>query len=163
MVRNRDGWIAVALLVIAGLWYLPTIDLATFEGDGVPGPGFAPRVLIAAIALLSLLLLAGSLRRRAAAAPGDGGEKGGGAPADRAPDEFPAALLVLGGLLAYTWLLERTGFLLTTAAGLTGVLVWQLGRARWKQAVIGAALITGGVWFVFDFLLQTSLPAGRLF
>lgn len=163
MARDRDRWIAVALLVIAGLWYLPTIELATFEEGGVPGPGFAPRVLIAAIALLSLVLLAGSFRRRPAAASGDGNGEGDDEPASRAPNELRVALFVLGGLLAYTWLLQRTGFPLTTALGLAIVLTWQLGRARWKQAVIGAAIITGTVWFVFDFLLQTSLPTGRLF
>ncbi|MBE0620723.1 MAG: tripartite tricarboxylate transporter TctB family protein [Burkholderiales bacterium] len=83
----------------------------------------------------------------------------------RSPTQWPPAHVlrrILGMflvILAYAWLFDRLGFVLSTF-----LMTIPLARAfgsTWMQAVAGALGMSLSFYFIFDRLLDVALPAGR--
>jgi putative tricarboxylic transport membrane protein len=70
-------------------------------------------------------------------------------------------LLVLAALVAYAWLLERLGFLLTTTLVLI-FLFKAVEPQRWSVAIAGGVVSTLVAWAVFRLWLGAQLPSGIL-
>jgi len=70
-----------------------------------------------------------------------------------------AGLLVL--LVAYTLLLPRAGFLLTTPV-LLGAVIWLLGLRSWASLVGTALGVTAVLYVFFGRFLHVLLPMGPL-
>ncbi|MBM3568019.1 MAG: tripartite tricarboxylate transporter TctB family protein [Alphaproteobacteria bacterium] len=141
--RGRAILGGLSLIVLAALSYWSAADLPV-GSLRQPGPGFLPRVLAAALAVLAALH---AWRGQVEAEPGETQQR--------------PVILVLGLMLAWGALLTLLGFLPTTALLLIGLmrLVWQVPAAR--AALYGSAAALG-LWLLFVKLLGVSLPAGLL-
>jgi putative tricarboxylic transport membrane protein len=64
----------------------------------------------------------------------------------------------VASMVLYAELLPIVGFVMTTAA-VAAFLSWQLGSAI-RQAALGGALISGGIYVVFHLVLGLSLARG---
>jgi putative tricarboxylic transport membrane protein len=135
-------WLAAGAFVVhAGR----SLGLGTLRD---PGPGFLLFWVGLCILALAAVVLVNAWRAPAAAGPGF--RLGGG---------HARLLLVLGALVAYAWLLERLGFLLTTALVLV-FLFKAVEPQRWWVAIVGGVLSTLVAWVVFRLWLGAQLPAG---
>ncbi len=85
---------------------------------------------------------------------------------DREPD-WPVgpmrakAAVLLVAFLAYALAFEWLGFPLSTT--LATVAVGRLFGGGWIACVVSGAGLGGGLWFLFDKLLDVTLPLGRAF
>lgn len=70
-------------------------------------------------------------------------------------------LILLGSIVAYTLLIERVGFLLTTLA-LMVLLMRRLG-ASWRATLIASLLGTVLTYVMFAYWLRVPLPPGLLY
>lgn len=113
-----------------------------------PGVGFLPFWLGVLMAILSILLIVTAWLR-----PPDPTKK----------VIFPgrqaviAIVLVLASLAVYILLLEVLGFLVDTmlfAAFLLGVVM----REKWKMTLLIASATSGGLYVIFQLLLEVNLP-----
>lgn len=71
---------------------------------------------------------------------------------------LPGVLLVI----LYAWLLEKAGYLLSTALFMLG---WQkvVERQRWLKTAVIALLSAGVMYSLFSYLLKVFLPTGIWF
>jgi putative tricarboxylic transport membrane protein len=138
---------AVALLALFGFFVFESLRLSLTDALG-PGPGFFPFWLGVLGAALSVILIL-QLRVRPA-------ELGTDSIAfDRAGTRN--VLLVLGGLIAASAMLELAGFRLAMLALIAYVLA-VLGVRRWAAIVLFALAGSFGVYYVFYDLLKVPLP-----
>ncbi len=113
-----------------------------------PGPGFLPLVMALLLVCFSLFVLAKGLL-----APG--GRVGA--------IQWKRQAALVGSVLAYGWVLDFAGFLLSTFG-----LMWLLfglmssGNGRWTRALLYAAATAVAGWFVFFVALKVPFPQGRL-
>lgn len=157
---NRDTWVAIVLLMACGVLLWATFEIR--EPDyGQLSPATWPRVVVAALSVLSFIFLLQSLRR---------GPDTENTDLDR-PRGFVAHLtywhnviwcfgLFLVYLLALPYLGMLIGgalfvFLLLNALG-----GWGPRMLAMHAAIAGVAV--GGVWSLFTFGLGVILPQGEL-
>ena len=138
---------AVALFALFGWFVFESLRLSLTDALG-PGPGFFPFWLGVLGAVLALLLLV-QLRVPRAEALADA------ITFDRAGTRN--VLLVLGGLIAASAMLELAGFRLAMLALIAYVLV-VLGVRRWAAIALFALAGSFGVYYVFYDLLKVPLP-----
>jgi putative tricarboxylic transport membrane protein len=138
-----DRLTGLALLALAVAYGIAASGYQAMIGDPL-GPAVFPIVLAIPLGLLSLYLIVRP---------------------DREPD-WPRGrallkqLLALVAFVAYAYLLEPLGFVLSTFLAVVA-LGWLLGARPWQAGVAGAAIAV--VLFVlFDTLLGLPLPAGGL-
>jgi putative tricarboxylic transport membrane protein len=142
-------------LAAAGVWLaigVFVVHAGRELGLGVlrdPGPGFLLFWVGLTILALTTVVLVTTLR---AASPAGAGRLGAG---------HARLLLVLGALVAYAWLLERLGFLLTATLVLI-FLFKAVEPQRWSVAIAGGVLSTLAAWVVFRLWLGAQLPTGIL-
>jgi putative tricarboxylic transport membrane protein len=83
----------------------------------------------------------------------------------RPPTDWPSApvlrriVAMFLVILAYAWLFDRLGFILSTF--LMAVPLARAFGSRWGQAMIGAVCMSLGFYVLFDRVLDVALPAGR--
>ncbi|MFH1125088.1 MAG: tripartite tricarboxylate transporter TctB family protein [Pseudomonadota bacterium] len=70
-------------------------------------------------------------------------------------------LITLTVLVAYVFILERLGFLLTTTL-LVGFLLRVIEPQRWTVVIAGSLLTASAMYLIFQVLLKTQLPMGIL-
>ena len=143
---TSDRLAAVILFVIGVLYGRQSLMYRGATVADVVGPSAYPLILAILLALLAIALFVESRPRS------EGGTfwKRHGRPT-----------VMVGGLFAYTMLLERLGFLVVTFAYLTLSHLWFGERSVLKAAAV-AAVVTIGLWLVFDRVLSLRLPAGVL-
>lgn len=129
---------AVLLVLAAGAWWL-SHDFTTGFMQPV-GPGVFPRLVSVPLGILSLLLIV---------RPGFN---------ERWPHRAAllrqvGALVLLAGYAAF---LEPWGFLPATLV--TTILLIRLFGAAWTQALVCGALLTVGLYALFEFALGMPLP-----
>jgi len=73
--------------------------------------------------------------------------------------QWRKTLLVLTSLLAYTLLLTRLGFLLSTLFFL-GFLFRAVKPQKWPVVVLGSILITACAYLIFEVWIKSQLPKG---
>jgi len=139
-----------AVLAVAGLLAVNEARRLKFGTVGAPGPGFFPLVLSVSFALVCLVMLAIALTGRVADIPPDGAAPAGAGARGK-------ALLTLGVMFAYAFILEPAGFVLSTAALLL-FFFRALEGQRWSVAVAASVLTSIAVYVVFRMWLQVRLP-----
>jgi putative tricarboxylic transport membrane protein len=147
-VALAAGVVALGAGVLAGSFLLPTSG-----GYAQVGPGVVPRIVGSLIVLAGALLLYEALR---------GGFDGVDEAAESAlPMDWAAFAWVSGGIVSYGVLIERLGFVPSSA--ILFVLVARgFASRRWAlNAVAGLALGTA-VFAIFNYGLGLTLPAGVL-
>lgn len=154
--RTQDILVATILLVLSCVWiWLVTTTIRTGFGGGDIGPRAFPLTLGVALAGLSLLLLV-----RCYLAGGGPAEHSG--EADSPHFNLVPALVVLGEILLYGFLLQKVGFLLATTAIVLFIMLFSL-RLRSLKTIIGVTLgVPVGAWLIFEKLLGIYLANGSL-
>jgi putative tricarboxylic transport membrane protein len=138
-----DRLTGLVLLALAVAYGVTAGGYQAMIGDPM-GPAVFPMALAIALGLLSLYLVVRP---------------------DREPN-WPRGrallkqVLTLVAFVAYAWLLEPLGFLVSTFLAVV-VLGWLLGARLW-QAGAGAIAIAAVLFVLFDTLLGLPLPAGLL-
>ncbi len=138
-------WIALSLFVLIFSYRLG------LRGFHNPGPGLAPFVLGLFLLLISLYVLIHSLlkNRREDRTPGEGQSR----------TNYGKIGFVLAALFAYSFLLERLGFLITT-----WVFLFLLFRAmgnRWITTLVASTSTVLATYLVFTFF-GVRFPPGIL-
>ena len=144
------------MLVLSCVWiWLVTTTIRTGFGDGDIGPRAFPLMLGVVLAGLSVLLM---VRFYLA----------GAGPAEPSQDEdsphfsVVPALVVLGEILLYGFLLQKVGFLLATTAIVLFIMLFSLRRRSLKM-IVGVTLgVPIGAWLIFEKLLGIYLANGSL-
>lgn len=145
---HQDTVAGIALLIVCALVYWLTTGFSeppSMLSQNVP-PTFFPRLVIAAIAVLSISLILAGLRKEAVA-PG----------AINGAVWVTALIVVLAGLAA-----ALIGTLLALAA-LAAVLPVCWGERRWRLIVPVAIGLPAAIYLLFGILLDVRFPAGLLF
>ncbi len=161
---NRDAVVAVALLVVCGIFFWASFDIRQPD-YGVLLPTTWPRIIIGVMAFLSLIYLVQSLSQGAAA------REGAAMPSERERGvlgwltHWRNPLICFGMFLAYLVVLPYLGMLL---AGISFVflLLTLLGGWAPRQLALHAAVAVvaiGSMWSLFTFGLGVLLPSGELF
>lgn len=157
---RSDRWLGPLLSVLALGWlWLAYLYIPASSTPGEPGPRAFPNMLGYALLLLGLATTASGFLGRQQ-------KKAGKAETDkdilvlRLRSELRIVLGTIGLLVLYAFLMEKTGFLLSTPIVLILTMVGILGIGRWRFI----ALMSGGTtlvcWSVFALLLRVPLPRG---
>ena len=84
---------------------------------------------------------------------------------DRAPwyprQRWRTIVLIMASLVAYVFLVEWMGFLLSTFL-LMAYLLRSVEPRRWAVVIGGSALVSAAAYLIFDIWLKTQLPKGIL-
>ncbi|MBI4588203.1 MAG: tripartite tricarboxylate transporter TctB family protein [Candidatus Rokubacteria bacterium] len=138
------------LLIGAGIsaWSVAALDIGTLQH---PGPGFLPTLCGVLIGGLALVVFAQARRRET-------GEAGGVFWSERS---LPRVVATVLALVAYAFLLERAGFVLTTFLVML-VIFTHVARASWLAGILESSIVTGAFYWVFGHLLKIPLPRGWL-
>ncbi|MDP3225250.1 MAG: tripartite tricarboxylate transporter TctB family protein [Rubrivivax sp.] len=142
------GWLVLAYL------YIPASNV-----PGEPGPRAFPNVLGYALLMLGLVMTVSGFSRRREAAPAKA-NAGDDAPAAPLKHELRIVLGTFGLLLLYAFLMEKTGFLVSTPIVLVLGMAGILRMRNWRFIAlmnIGTTLVC---WIVFSLLLRVPLPRG---
>jgi putative tricarboxylic transport membrane protein len=143
-----DALSGLALLLLAAFawWMARQLPFGTLHQ---PGAGFFPKSLAVLAGALAAVL---AIRGAAAEAPSVRSlwpERAG----------LARVLVMLAVLLGYLTVLERLGYLLSTA-GLFLVLLRWVGRRSWPMTGAVTLLAAAGSYLLFARWLMVSLPAG---
>jgi hypothetical protein len=137
--------LGAAALLAAGLFFAGQAALLAFGSARLPGPGFFPLVLGAALGLLAIAVLIRSVGERAPREPVALGHR--------------SVLVVLAALAGAALGFERLGAYATLGLFIAALLLLVARVPPW-QAALGAGLGMAAVWAVFRLLLGVRLPAG---
>jgi hypothetical protein len=147
-VSARLGEVVLALALLAtGLFIAWQATTLSFGGLGLPGPGFFPFVLGAALATIAVALLA------TGQGTGDDGET-----VFLGHRNVLVTLVALGGA---AFAFERLGALVTLGLFAVAMLLLVARTALWR-AVLGAAVGMVAVWLFFGIALGVRLPDGTV-
>lgn len=139
---GTDRWIALGLLVFALLYALQARTFRAGAFADPVGPRAFPLVLAGVMVLASLALVLRPTRER---------------PVWPSRPVWLSAGLVCGSLIAYGYLLEPLGYLLSTT-GVVVVLSLLFGGRPVKSTIAALALVLG-LYLAFSSLLGLYLPA----
>jgi hypothetical protein len=152
---RHDKIIAIGLLAFSAAAGFLTSQLSESTMQGEPGPKFFPTLIIILIVILSLTLLAG-VRSQA---------KNEFASNDslRIEEKLPTgeAALFFGIFMAGLIGMKLAGFSLSMIAAVTAM----LNLAGWKlfpRAIVFSCVVVLAVYFLFDRLLEITLPTSIL-
>lgn len=145
---NRDGKLGIFLLFFSILISYGALRLGIGKTHD-PGPGFFPFLAGLIIALLSLSMIISSIKDKPKYVPPDG------------PLITGRAALILGVFVIFGFLVEKAGFFICTFF-VTIVLLWVNGVKKWHSLLFAALLTSGGIYLVFNVLLEVRLPLGVL-
>ena len=144
------GWLLLAYL------YIPASNV-----PGEPGPRAFPNVLGYTLLLLGLVMTVSGFSGRREAAPARAeAEAGKDTAASPLKHELRIVLGTFGLLVLYAFLMEKTGFLVSTPIALVLGMAGILRMRRWRFIAamsIGTTLVC---WVVFSLLLRVPLPHG---
>jgi Na+-transporting NADH:ubiquinone oxidoreductase subunit NqrB len=142
---RRGEMLVAATLLAAGLffvWQAASLPLGTAR---LPGPGFFPLALGAALGLLAAAVLVRAFVDRTPREPVPFGHRG--------------VLVVMAALIGAAIGFERLGSYATLGLLMLILLLLVARTAPWRAA-LGAAVGIAAVWVVFRVLLGVQLPAG---
>jgi putative tricarboxylic transport membrane protein len=157
---RSDRWLGPLLSVLSLGWLLLAyLYIPDSNVPGEPGPRAFPNVLGYALLTLGLMMTMSGFTRRPEPAPAEA-EAGGEAAASLVKHELRIVLGTFGLLLLYAFLMEKTGFLVSTPIVLVLGMAGILRMRRWRFIAgmsIGTTLVC---WIVFAQLLRVPLPRG---
>jgi putative tricarboxylic transport membrane protein len=143
--RAAVAWVFFVCFAIVAFYEAAKLP---FGKTNAPGAGFFPTVLAALLALVSVIGLVAALR--------DGHEK-----SHEARLVLKKILLTVAALLAFAFMFEHVGYLVTTFLFVAFVLRAVEGKSWVQAGVVGlsASLVS---YVIFGLLLGAPLPAGFL-
>jgi putative tricarboxylic transport membrane protein len=141
----RADRVAGALLLAGAAGVAWEARVLPFGTLAAPGPGYAPMVLAAALAVFSLLILAAGGRSPPLAALGW--------------SEARHAAAALASCAFAALFLEALGYRLAILL-ISFFLLAIMERVRWPVAVVISLGLSLGTWFLFADLLKVPLPRG---
>ena len=147
-VAVAAGVTAIGVLVFVGSFFLPTAG-----GYAQVGPGVVPRVVGAVVVILGAFLL-----REAFSGGFDGVDEEAEA---KLPMDWPAFAWVSGGIIAYGFLIEHLGFILSSTI-LFVMVARGFNSRRWVLNVVTGIVLAAVVYAIFNYGLGLTLPAGVL-
>lgn len=157
---RSDRWLGPLLSVLSLGWLLLAyLYIPASNTPGEPGPRAFPNVLGYALLTLGLMMTVSGLARRRNAAPTEAEADGDGATSP-VQHELRIVLGTFGLLVLYAFLMEKTGFLVSTPIALVLGMAGILRLRRWRFIAgmsIGTTLVC---WVVFSVLLRVPLPRG---
>lgn len=145
MKRAVVAWLFFVCFAIVAFYEAAKLP---FGRTNAPGAGFFPSVLAVLLALISVIGLIAALRS-------------GGAKSHEARMVLKKILLTVAALLAFAFMFEQVGYLVTTFLFVAFVLRAVEGRS-WAQAGavgLSASLVS---YIIFGLLLGAPLPEGFL-
>jgi hypothetical protein len=153
-VLTRDG--VAGLICLAGSATLLVMSRGLPQPALVPiGPGFYPRILLAATALISAALVVSDLLAA----------RRGRRAAVTAPVGYRLVVITFAVFTAYVVLMPALGFRLATflfVTGLQGALDPPRGLRAWALVLAVAVATTAVTYYAFEIYLHVLLPRGRL-
>lgn len=142
-----ERWLGLTLVLLALVWlWLVQIDIPDIRTEGAPGPRAFPNLLGAILLVLGLVTAALPSRDIAIL------------PVTTRETVIAAGTFAL--LILYAFLLERAGFIVTTALVIAVAMLALLRMRRWVLVASLSLGFTAGCWLIFDALLGTPLPRG---
>ena len=160
---NQDAVIAIFLLLASGILFWSTFSIRTPD-YGVLAPSAWPRVIIIAMAILSVIYLIQSVRKQEDAADPN-------VPAEREPGfsgwfvYWKNPLFCFALFLIYLLTLPILGSLIG-GVSFVFILMTILGGISKEKILTHAALslaTVGGMWLIFTYGLEVILPQGMIF
>ncbi|MGE5849228.1 MAG: tripartite tricarboxylate transporter TctB family protein [Candidatus Methylomirabilota bacterium] len=141
------GFVAAGALIFSGTLNYPTLEA------GHPGPSLFPRLLAGMMAVFGGFLSLQGIRSQ------DVTDEVAWLKLHRNPS-FINAMVILVGVLAYIFLVERVGYLLMGALVIF-VCMWRL-QVRLLTAAVVAVIFNSIVYFLFAKILRVPLSLGLL-
>jgi putative tricarboxylic transport membrane protein len=135
-----------------GLWVLWTSSNMPADVVMKIGPGFFPSILAGGLILSSLALLIKAVQ---------GNSKGSLEVRPWSDVGVRRGLITLCAAVLFVAVMEPLGFIPTSILFLT-FMMWVLGKRRPLLIALLPALITVGIWLVFEKVLHLSMPPGVL-
>ncbi len=150
---GRDGW--AGLVVLAASLVLFALTLRLEDSPLVPiGPGFYPRIVLGAAALLAAWMVLADLLAARRAAPRAG----------RVRRNYALVWLMFAAFGLYVGTLAYLGFRIATllyVAAVNALLDRPRGARGWARVAVVALATTAAVYVVFERELSVLLPRGR--
>ena len=149
---NRAETVAGGVIAVVGVLMLVQSMKFAYFLDGVPGPGFLPRWVAAALVCVGLFLTAKGIR------PGIAPQK-----AIVWPDAavWRRVAVVLGALALALLLLDKLGFVIVVTAFMA-VVMYSLSVRSWPMLAAVPILTAIGMYVIFAVWLRVPLPRGVL-
>ncbi|GAW33651.1 tripartite tricarboxylate transporter TctB family protein [Roseovarius sp. A-2] len=155
--RAQDIIVGTVLFLVGAGWTWLVIDsIPPGFGDGEVGPRAFPMAFGLILTVFSAILLMTRIATGAETALAEASED------QDIPNrlDWGSALLVLGQIVLYGFLLEKIGFLLATPVVVLLVMIVSL-RVRSLRKLLGMSLgLTVGCWLIFEKLLGIYLANG---
>lgn len=145
-MNKKDGLSAIALLAFGFFGAIKGLQLP-LGSFRAPDTAFFPVVLSSLLILLSLILLGRSFRVRHI-------EQGG----VYFGKHWKRLIVVVPALVAYFFLLEPVGYVITTVAMI--ILVAKLVNCSWKEAIAISTVCTVVTYLLIVHYLNGPLPKG---
>jgi hypothetical protein len=163
MRLNRDTIVAIALLVICGVFWQQSFEIRDPGYPGQLSPAAWPRAVLGALSFLCLIYLVQSLRQ-GPDAPADDAPSGSGGAVIGFVSHWRNVLWCFVLFLAYLLVMPWLGMLI---AGTLFVFLLLCALGGWSARLLALhaaiALCTmGGMWMLFTYGLNVFLPAGSL-
>jgi putative tricarboxylic transport membrane protein len=153
ILKVSDFTLALVLLGLALAMTLGALSFPPMPGQAF-GPKLFPNIVAAGFALCALVFIKRAIQSKAITVSfvrpewwNEPGRRGN-------------LLILLGTIVAYTLLVERAGYVVTTFAMLV-LLMKRLG-ASWRATLLAALLGTAVTYLMFAYWLRVPLPAGLL-
>ena len=159
---NRDVIAALILLAIAGGAYISTFDIRV-RNDGIMRADAWPKVIIAALAVLSVVYLIQALRMAAGErSAADGPSAGAGLAGWLRYYANPIFCFALyfAFLVTLPWLGVLFGGTLLVFLTLSVLGGW--GPLKLLQHAVIAVVAIGSMWAIFTYALRVALPEGEI-
>lgn len=148
-----DRWLGPCITLLALIWlWLVYTYIPDARGEGEPGPRAFPIVLGAMLAGLGLLMTV------AAFSPGTKTAASTTPPATRREATIVAG--TFGLLMLYAYLLDKTGFLISTPIVVLLTMRGILRMRNWIFMLLMAGGVTLACWLFFAVLLEAPMPHG---
>ncbi len=142
--RKKPDWRSGIFFLLLGLIVCYSSIKLGLGKPSKPGPGFMPFVAGVFLTFLSLLLVLQVLLSESARFWGT-------------DVKLKNAILVLGSMVAYGYLLQKIGFVFVTL-GFVTLLIGFIEPQSWRKALLGGAISAAASYLLFDTFLKSQLP-----
>ncbi len=152
-MKVSDLTLALMLLALAAAMSIGAMSFPLMPGQAF-GPRLFPNIVAAGFALCALTLIVRAAKAKSitlAIIKPDWWHE---------PGRRGNLLILLGGIVAYTLLVERMGYLITTFTIMV-LLMKRLG-ASWRATLFASLLGTAVTYLLFAYWLHVPLPPGLL-